>query len=98
MQEFASAPREMIDSALRNRELILPLIKKEVIGCYPASVEVIFIEITEISNKTIDYETPEHERCLLRSDSVVNIGPIAISPRLSAKDAEVSLVDAEILI
>ncbi len=42
MQAFASSPREMIDSAVRNRELILALIKREVIGRYRGSVLGIF--------------------------------------------------------
>lgn len=38
MQEFSSAPREIVGSAWRNRALILALVKREVVGRYRGSV------------------------------------------------------------
>ena len=38
MQHFRTSPREMAASVWRNRNLILALTKREVVGCYRGSV------------------------------------------------------------
>lgn len=42
MLEFSSSPREMIGSAWRNRELIVALVKREVVGRYRGSIFGVF--------------------------------------------------------